>query len=159
MKLSLIAAVAKNGVIGKDNSIPWHCPADLKHFAATTKGNVVIMGRATYDSIGRALPQRTTIVVTRQKNLELADAIVCTSVPAAIARAKELAGNIYIAGGAQIYKEALPRVDEMIISRMHLPISGDTYFPNYFPADWIVVKSADYSKEIPPFTIEWLERK
>jgi len=131
--VSLIAAVAANGVIGRDGDIPWRLPGEQKLFKARTLGHVLVMGRRTYESIGRPLPGRTTIVVTRQPDWHADGVLTATSVPEALARGAELDDEIYVAGGQEIYREALPVADRLVITRVDARPDGDTVFP---PVDW-----------------------
>ena len=131
--VTLIAAVAANGVIGRDGDIPWRLPGEQKLFKARTVGHVLVMGRRTYESIGRPLPERTTIVVTRQPGWRAEGVLTATSVPEALARAAEVDDEIYVAGGQQIYRAALPVADRMVITRVEARPDGDTVFP---PVDW-----------------------
>jgi len=151
MTVAIIAAVADNGVIGKDNAIPWHLPEDFKHFKATTMGSPVVMGRKTFESLGRPLPGRLNLVVSRSGFL--AEGIepypsLETALAAAIARSEK----VFIIGGTQIYTEALRKnlVDELIISRIHGNFEGDSYFPSYEKKDWTLSTSVDYEG----FTVE-----
>jgi dihydrofolate reductase len=131
--VTLIAAVAANGVIGRDGDIPWRLPGEQKLFKARTVGHVLVMGRRTYESIGRPLPGRTTIVVTRQPGWHAEGVLVATGVPEALARAAEVDDEVYVAGGQEVYREALPVADRMVITRVEARPDGDTVFP---PVDW-----------------------
>jgi len=133
--LSIIVATAKNRVIGKDNKLIWHLPADLKRFKQLTMGHHVIMGRKTFESIGKALPGRKTIIITRQKNYEAADCVVVKSLPYAI----ELCRNdseAFITGGAQIYELAIPMIEKIYLTRIHHSFEGDAFFPELNKAAW-----------------------
>ena len=135
MTVTLLAAVGVNGVIGVDGGLPWRLPEDLAHFKQLTMGHPMIMGRATFDSIGRALPGRTTIVVTGNPDWS-ADGVETTSgLEAALQRAAELDDDIFIVGGGQIYAQALNAgvVDLMVITRVAAAPEGDVRFP---PVDW-----------------------
>ena len=134
MAVILVAAVARNGVIGVDGGLPWHVPGDLPRFKAMTLGHVLVMGRKTYESIGRPLPDRTTIVVTRQPDWhDGEDVLVAHSVGEALTRAGELDEKVFVVGGAQIYAEALPLADRLELTHVDLEPDGDTFFP---PVDW-----------------------
>lgn len=140
MPLSAIAAISQNNVIGKNNDLPWHIPADLKFFKETTMGHPVIMGRKTYESFKRALPGRTNIVITRQKGYELPDAEVVHELDAALERAKEIEQDeIFILGGAQIFEIALPLLDRIYITRIYEDFEGDTHFPELNLDEWQMV--------------------
>ena len=131
MKLSLIAAVARNGAIGRDNDLLWKEPADQKHFAATTRGHAVVMGRRTWESLPprfRPLPGRRNLVVTRSGGFEAPGAQTADSLDAALQR---LATEplVFVIGGAQLYAQALPRVDEMVLTEIDADLEGDVHFP------------------------------
>ena len=131
--VTLVAAVAANGVIGKDGALPWHLPDDLRNFKRLTMGHVLVMGRRTFDSIGRPLPDRTTIVVTRQSQWRAEGVQTAADVPEALARAAQLDEQVFVAGGQEIFREALPVADTMVISKVDARPDGDTVFP---PVDW-----------------------
>jgi dihydrofolate reductase len=135
MTVTLVAAVAANGVIGVDGGLPWRLPEDLVHFKQLTMGHPMIMGRATFDSIGRALPGRTTIVVTRNPDWTADGVEVASDLASALARAGELDDDIFIVGGGQIYAQALASdvVDLLCITRVAAAPEGDVYFP---ALDW-----------------------
>jgi len=127
--IALIVAFANNQVIGNKGCIPWKIKGEQKRFKELTTGNVVIMGRRSYEEIGRPLPNRTTIVVSGTKNFDAENCFTVKSLEEAI----ELAGdrNIYISGGARLYEEALPLVEKMYITEIDCDIEGDTYFPEF----------------------------
>ncbi|MBA3695660.1 MAG: dihydrofolate reductase [Methylotenera sp.] len=133
--LSLIVAVAKNGVIGKDNTLPWHLPEDLKRFRALTTGHHIIMGRKTYESLGRLLPGRTTVIVTRNKDYKIAGALIAHTVIEAAALCKGDA-EAFIIGGAELYKDALKLVNKLYITQIDIKIDGDAFFPEFNNAEW-----------------------
>ncbi len=135
MTVTLVAAVGANGVIGVDGGLPWRLPDDLAHFKSLTMGHPMIMGRATFDSIGRALPGRTTIVVTRNPEWSADRVETVPSLEAALERAKELDDDIFIVGGGQIYAQALESdvVDLLCITRVAAAPDGDVRFPTL---DW-----------------------
>lgn len=135
MKLSLVAAVARGGVIGRDGGIPWHLPEDLAHFKALTSGHAVLMGRRTWDSLPdrfRPLPGRRNVIVTRNEAWAAEGAERAGSLEEALAR---LAGEarVFVIGGAQIYREALPSADELHLTEVELDVDGDTFFPPVDP--------------------------
>ncbi len=136
-RVVLIAAVAENGVIGSGGDIPWRLPADFAHFRATTLGHTLVMGRATYDSIGRPLPGRTTIVLTRDPTWTADGVTVASSLEEALARAADLPGDVYVAGGAQVYSAALPLADAQVLSEVHRSPEGDTVYPSFDPVEWV----------------------
>lgn len=132
--VALIAAVANNGVIGKGNHIPWHLPADFAHFKRMTMGKPLIMGRKTFESIGRPLPGRTNIVVSRQEGYQPDGVLVISSLEAALEHAQEIAkadraNEVMVGGGAEIYRQAMPHADRMYITQVELEPDGDAYFP------------------------------
>jgi dihydrofolate reductase len=132
--VAIIAAVAENGVIGSGNHIPWRLPSDFAHFKRMTMGKPLIMGRKTFESIGRPLPGRTNIVVTRQEGYQPPGVIVLSSLEAALDQAQAIAkadraNEVMIGGGAEIYRQALPIADRMYITQVMLEPAGDTFFP------------------------------
>lgn len=133
--ISLIVAMAKNRVIGANGAIPWHLPGELKMFKAITMGHHMIMGRNTWESIGRLLPGRTTVVVTRQRGYKITGAIVAPSLDEAIAAC----GNdeeIFVIGGAQLYEAALPRADRIYLTEVDADVAGDTFMPRFDLSEW-----------------------
>ncbi|WP_432479251.1 dihydrofolate reductase [Nocardioides sp. GXQ0305] len=135
-RVVLIAAVARNGVIGADGAIPWHLPADFAHFRATTTGHTLVMGRATYESIGRPLPGRTTIVLTHDPAWRAEGVLVAASLPAALELAAGLPGDVYVAGGAQVYAAAQDLADVQLLSEVDAEPEGDTFYPPVDPEEW-----------------------
>ena len=133
--LSIIVAVADNGVIGSGNQLPWRLPDDLKRFKALSLGKPVVMGRKTYDSIGRPLPGRLNIIVSRRRDLQIAGCQVVSSLAEAIA-ATEGAPEIVIVGGADIYRQVLPQVATIHLTRVHADIPGDVLFPKLAENEW-----------------------
>lgn len=134
MMIALIAAVSKNKVIGNKGRIPWDIPGELKRFKELTTGNVVIMGRKTYEEIGKPLPNRYTIVISSKGSFESDNCTTETSLEKAIYTAKKKFGskkNIYISGGAALYKEAIEFVDSMYITEIDMEFQGDVYFPKF----------------------------
>ena len=132
--VAIIAAIAENGVIGSGNHIPWRLPGDFAHFKRMTMGKPLIMGRKTFESIGRPLPGRTSIVVTRQEGYQPPGVIVTSSLEAALDQAQAIAkadraNEVMIGGGAEIYRQALPIADRMYITQVMLEPAGDTFFP------------------------------
>lgn len=132
--VAIIAAVANNGVIGHGDTIPWRLPGDFAHFKRMTLGKPLIMGRKTFESIGRPLPGRTNIVVTRQEGYQPDGVIVISSLEAALDHAQEIAkadraNEVMIGGGAEIYRQAMPFADRMYISKVELEPEGDIFFP------------------------------
>lgn len=133
-KLSIIVAMSDNNVIGKDNTLPWHLPADLRHFKGLTMNHPIIMGRKTHESIGRALPGRKNIVITRDRNYKAEGCTIAHSLEDALQAAGD--GEVFIIGGATIYTLALPLADKLYLTRVHTTIpDGDTFF-TFTSADW-----------------------
>jgi dihydrofolate reductase len=128
-ELCLIAAVARNGTIGRDNTLPWRLREDMRHFKATTLGSPVLMGRKTWDSLGRPLPGRRNLVVSRQAGLALDGAEVFASLDAALAAAGDVE-RVFVIGGGQLYAETLPRADRVFLSEIAADVPGDTGFPS-----------------------------
>ena len=141
MNILLVAAVAENGVIGRGNALPWRLKSDMQHFRALTMGKPVVMGRKTYLSIGRPLKGRTTIVVSRDRSFVAPGIVVASSIDAAltVARGDVLRRNaetIVVAGGAEIYAQAMPLATQLAITHVHKRIEGDAYFPAIDPNEW-----------------------
>ncbi len=136
MTVTLIAAVARNGVIGADGGIPWRVPGEQAFFRAATMGHTLLMGRATYDSIGRPLPGRTTIVLTRDPDWSADGVLATTSLEEALALAD---GDVYVAGGAAIYALSMPFADALLLSEIDLEPEGDTFFPEIDRGVWAEV--------------------
>jgi dihydrofolate reductase len=133
----LIAAVAENGVIGDAGTIPWHLPDDFAHFKATTMGHTLVMGRATYESIGRPLPGRTTVVLSRDPAWAADGVRTAGSFEEALALAVDLPGDVYVAGGAAVYALALPHADEQLLTEVRLSPPGDTSYPPFDRDVWV----------------------
>jgi dihydrofolate reductase len=134
--IALIVAVAENNVIGHNNQLIWHLPNDLKHFKQLTLGHPIIMGRRTFESIGRPLPGRTNIVVTRQTDWQAPGCTTAYSVPEALEVAGKLDEEVFIIGGGEVYKEALPAVDIIYLTEVHHNFEGEVRFPELDLAVW-----------------------
>ena len=144
MTVVLIAAVADNGVIGSDNAMPWHLPEDLRHFKRLTSGHPMVMGRRTFDAIGRVLPGRQTVVVTRDPTWSVAGVVTAPDVPSALRLAREATergGEVMIAGGGEIYSQTIDHADRLEITHVHRVIEGDTRFPPIDLGVWEVVRT------------------
>lgn len=166
LPLSLIAALGENRVIGIDNSMPWHLPGDFKYFKATTLGKPIIMGRKTWDSLGRPLPGRLNLVVSRQSGLQLEGAEVYDSLPAAVARAEQWAAEqgveeVMLIGGAQLYAEGLPHADRLYLTRVELSPAGDAWFPAFDTAQWqrVSTQANPAEGDKPAYHFEVWERR
>ena len=161
MIISLIAAMDENGVIGYKNKLPWNLPSELNYFRETTKGKPVVMGRKTHESIGRPMPERLNIIITRDKNYRTNNCIVVNSREDAIKAAKG-SKEIMVIGGAEIYKLFLPIADRLYLTKVHGKFKGDTYFPEFNENEWIKVKEKFVEKDDEnkySYTIMVLERK
>lgn len=166
LPLVMIAALADNHVIGLDNRMPWHLPADLKHFKAMTLGKPIIMGRKTWDSLGRPLPGRLNLVVSRQPDLQLEGAETFTSLDAALLRAEQWAreqgvDELMLIGGAQLYAQALPQAQRLYLTRIEASPEGDAFFPDYDQAEWQCIDSQAHPAEgdAPAYRFETWQRR
>ncbi len=149
-KLAMVVAVSENGVIGKDNGLPWRLPEDLKYFKKITMGHPIVMGRLTYDSIGRPLPGRTNIVVTRQQDWFAEGVEVVHGIDAAIARAKQtdaLSPWVMLIGGANLYLQALPLCERLYLTEVHASVDGDAFFPEFDRSAWKEVSRLHHASD------------
>jgi dihydrofolate reductase len=138
--ITLLVACADRGVIGRDNTLPWHLPEDLRHFRDTTLGHALIMGRRTFASIGRPLPGRHTIVLTRDPTWHHPGCAIAHRLADAIDAGRSLGrGEIFVVGGAQVYRDALPMADRVLMTRIALDVAGDAFFPPLSEAQWAPV--------------------
>jgi dihydrofolate reductase len=142
--ITLVAAVARNGVIGRDGALPWHLPGELQRFKALTMGHVLVMGRLTYDSIGRPLPGRTTVVVTRQTGWVPAggpfeQVVVAHDLDIALEVATDVDDQVFVVGGGQVYAETIDLADRLVLTEVDQEPDGDAYFPDVDPAQWHAV--------------------
>ncbi len=134
---AIIAAVADNGVIGRDNDLAWHLPADLRHFKKTTSGHYIVMGRKTFETLGKPLPNRTNIIITRNPDYRQEGAVVVHSLEEALGFAeKKGQEKVFILGGGEIYRQAMVLADRMYITEVHGTFEGDTFFPEIDPEVW-----------------------
>ena len=157
--ISLMVAHDPNYVIGKDNALPWHIPEDLAYFKNHTVGKGMVMGRNTYESIGRPLPKRRNIIVTRNKAYRAEGADVVHTLEDAIRLAKEVHEEVMVIGGEQIFRTVLPTADRLYITLIHKNFDGDTYFPQY-GEDWkLVSESPQHMSGDIPFSYLVFERK
>ncbi len=158
--ISLIVAMADNGVIGRDNDLPWRLPDDLKFFKRTTLGAPIVMGRRTWQSIGRPLPGRTNLVVTRNRRFEADGAQVAHSLGDALALVADVP-EVFVIGGATLYREALPMASRLYLTEVHADIDGDTTFPQWDRSQWREVRRDDRPADADhahPFSLVLLER-
>ncbi|SFC49369.1 dihydrofolate reductase [Parapedobacter composti] len=158
---SIIVAAAENNAIGKDNRLLWHLPNDLKFFKQTTTGHSVIMGRKTYESMGRPLPNRRNIIITRQPDYHVEGGEVVHSLDAAF---ELCAGEdeAFVIGGGEIYRQALPLVNRIYLTRVHTRVDGDSYFPEFSGNGWTLVGAAYHvadARHAYGYTFEVYERK
>ena len=146
MTLTLIAAMTPNRVIGKDNQLPWRLSNDLKHFKHHTEGKVVIMGRKTFDSIGKPLPNRTNIVITRSGTYQPEGVVVAPDPGLALDIARSLTPHkeVMVIGGEQIYRLFLPLAHRLILTQVHATVEGDSFFPEFSSDDWVEVHREDH---------------
>lgn len=154
-KVVLVAAVARNGVIGDGPDIPWKVPGEQAAFKALTMGHTLVMGRTTYESIGRPLPGRTTIVLTRDPHWSADGVLVAHDLPDALRQAATLPGEIAVVGGAQVYEAALPFATEQVISEIPLEPRGDVFYPDFDRRGWVEVRR----DEMEGYERVWLRRR
>jgi dihydrofolate reductase len=158
--ISLIAAIAENKVIGKDNRLVWHLPVDMRFFKNTTMGHTLIMGRKTFESFGKPLPGRKSIVITRQKDYRYEGVKVVHSLDEAI-KAAPVDEEVFIAGGAEIYRQAMPLCERMYLTIVHHDFEGDTWFPPIDYGQWKLLSSEKHpadEKHAYAFSINVYER-
>lgn len=139
----IVVAVANNGVIGLDNQLPWRLKSDLQRFKKLTMGHALIMGRKTFDSIGRLLPGRQTIIVTRNPELRIENALMASSLQDAIAKTPE-GMDCFVIGGAEIFRQAMPHAQKMLVTRVLAAVEGDTYFEDWDRTEWELKQSSHY---------------
>ena len=163
MNIALIAAVSENGVIGRDGGIPWHLPEDLQLFKRLTMGHHLIVGRKTFESIGKPLPGRKMIVLSRQPNYSAEGVITAISLQHALEIARKAGEDeVFIAGGAAVYARALPLADRFYLSRVHANVKGDAFFPEFNLDEWKVTVKTHYpasKSQKHDFTFMILDRK
>lgn len=144
--ITIIAAIAEKNALGKDNNLIWHLPADLKRFKKVTTGHHILMGRNTFESIGKPLPNRTSIIITRNEHYTQEGCIVVNSIEKAIEVAHEDT-DIFIIGGAQIYEQAISIADRLDITEVHHQFEADVFFPEIDPLNWKVVAREDFKRD------------
>ncbi len=162
MIVSIIVAVSQNDVIGKESELPWRLPADMKYFKETTSGHCIIMGRKTFEALGRPLPNRTNIIITRQEDFSAEGCVVVNQLQHAIDYAKDQGeSECFIIGGGDVYIQALIWTDRIYLTRIHQSFEGDTFFQSLIPTDW---KEIINNKHLPdeknkyPYSFEVYER-
>jgi len=156
---TIVVAISENHVIGKDNQLLWHIPADLKHFKDITTGHTVIMGRKTYESVGKPLPRRRNIIITRQA-ITIEGCEVVNSIETALSLCKDEA-EVFIVGGAEIYKQAISLTDRIYLTIIHKEFEGDSFFPEINASEWKEVFREDHQpdeKNPLPYSFITLER-
>jgi dihydrofolate reductase len=159
MIVSIVVAIAQNNAIGKNNKLLWHLPKDLKHFKEITTGHTIIMGRKTFDSVGKPLPNRRNIVITRQ-SITIEGCEVVNSLEAALALCAGEA-EVFIGGGAEIYRQAMQLTDRIYLTIVHKEFEGDTYFPEIKANEWKEVSREDHEpdeKNLLPYSFITFER-
>jgi dihydrofolate reductase len=159
--ISLVAAMAENGTIGRDNSLPWRLPDDLKRFKALTMGKLLLMGRKTYESIGRPLPGRSSLVLTRDRDWHAEGVVVARSLGQALSHARD-SDELVAIGGAQIYRLLMPFARRIHLTLVHAEVPGDTFFPDFDPTQWADVECQRHpadERNAYAFTFVTLERK
>ena len=152
MRVSLIVAAAENDVIGRDNQLPWHLPGDLRYFKRMTMGKPVVMGRKTFESIGRPLPGRSNFVITRNPEWQAEGVRALPDLESALALAEEIAlidgiDELMVLGGAEIYAAALPLADRIYLTRVHAEVAGDALLPAFDRAEWREVSRERHSAD------------
>lgn len=157
-RIALLVAMARNRVIGIQGRLPWHIPADLKRFKALTMGHHIVMGRKTWESIGRLLPGRTTVVVTRRKGYPVSGGLVVHSLEDALAAAAA-DDEIFIIGGGELYREALSYADRIYLTEVDADFEGDTWFPELDPGQWREASRETLAAGPPAATLRVLERR
>ena len=161
MKLALIVATDKRGLIGKDNDLPWHLSADLQYFRKVTMGKPIIMGRNTHESIGRPLPGRQNIIVTKNSNYKAEGCTVVSSIDDALSAALN-AEEVMVMGGASLYTQLLPQADTLYLTLVDAELEGDTWFPEWHSDDWQQISREDHfadDKNEYPYSFIIYERK
>ncbi len=146
--ISLIAAMAQNRTIGINNTLPWRIPADLQHFKRLTLGHYILMGRKTFDAIGKPLPQRTTVVITRDPKLQLTGCLMAHSLEAAIA-ACGAAAEIFVVGGGEIYAQAMRYANTLYLTEVQQNVAGDAHFPEFNQSEWQEISREIHHQETP----------
>lgn len=155
MIISLIVAMSKNRVIGVDNKLPWHLPEDLKRFRRITSGHPVVMGRKTFESIGRLLPNRENIIVTRNADYRVLGATVVHSLEEAFLKFKNTTEEVFVLGGGEIFKQALPLANKIYLTLIEKEIKGDAYFPEVDFSNYNKISEEKYLEPLPYSFIDY----
>jgi dihydrofolate reductase len=158
--ISVIVAVARNGVIGRDRRLPWHLPADLKRFKELTMGHHIVMGRKTWESINRLLPGRTSVIVTRNKDFQVPGAKIASSLAEALSLGAEDA-EVFVIGGAEIFAAALPLAQRLYLTNVDADVAGDTYMPTLDLSGWRLLSEESHpavAPDTPPWRFAIYER-
>ncbi|HET7349610.1 MAG TPA: dihydrofolate reductase [Marmoricola sp.] len=158
-RVVLVAARARNGVIGLRGDIPWHIPADFAHFKRVTVGHPLVLGRTTFEGIGRPLPDRQSIVVTSNPDWQWEGVLVARSVAEAIAVGEELDDVVMIGGGAGVYRDSLPVATEQVLTEVDAEPEGDTHYPEFDEAEWAETRREEHLDHDPAYVVRWLERR
>jgi len=157
-RVVLVAARATNGVIGADGGIPWRIPADFAHFKRVTVGHPLVLGRTTFEGIGRPLPDRQSIVVTRDPSWTYEGVLVASSVSEAIDLGAGLDEVVMVGGGAKVYVDAIGPATHQILTEVHISPDGDTHYPDFDEVEWRETRREQHLENDPPYEIRWLER-
>jgi len=157
-RVILVAARAANGVIGRNGGIPWRIPADFAHFKRVTVGHPLVLGRTTFEGIGAPLPDRQSIVVTRNPDWSHEGVLVARSVEEAVAIGADLDDTVNIGGGAEVYRDAMALATDQILTEVSLEPEGDTHYPEFVELEWHETRRERHLDNDPPYEIRWLER-
>lgn len=158
MITSIIVAISKNNAIGKDNELLWNIPEDLKHFKDTTSGHTIIMGRKTFESIGRALPNRRNIIITRDESYSKDGVEIVNSLIKALDACK-YEDEVFVIGGGEIYRQALPFADKLYVTHVEKEYEADTFFPEIQKDEWVEISNEEHFENDPPYKFSVYEKK
>lgn len=158
MTTSIIVAISQNNAIGKDNALLWNIPEDLKHFKNITSGHTIIMGRKTFESIGRPLPKRRNIIITRDASYTHEGIEVVNSLIKALDTCK-YEDEVFIIGGGEVYKQALPFADKLYVTHVEKEFEGDTFFPEINKDEWVEISNEEHFENEPPYKFTVYEKK
>ena len=158
-KVVLVAARASNGVIGRDGDIPWNIPADFAHFKRVTVGHPLVLGRTTFEGIGRPLPDRQSIVVTKTPDWSYDGVLVARSVEEAIGIGAGLDDVVMVGGGGLVYSDAIALATNQILTEVHAAPEGDTHYPDFDVDEWRQTRLEEHLENDPPYVVRWLERR